>query len=72
MDRIPRVAPDDEVVRNALAMQVHDDDVGDLLMALLGWDGAVQALAAAPDDRAGRVLLSLVSWLLLDDIGADV
>jgi hypothetical protein len=60
------VGPPAEVTASALQMDVHDDDIGDLLIALLGFDGAVQELAAAEDDRAGGVLLSTVSWLLLD------
>ena len=59
------VGPPAEVTASALAMDVHDDDVGDLLMAMLGWDQAVQTLAASDDPRAGRVMLSLLSWLLL-------
>lgn len=60
------VGPPDEVTATALQMDVHDDDIGDLLIALLGFDGAVQELAAAEDDRAGGVMLSTISWLLLD------
>jgi hypothetical protein len=59
------VGPADEVTANALAMDVDDDEVGDLLIALLGWDQAVQSLCASRDLRAGRVLLSCTSWLLL-------
>jgi hypothetical protein len=59
------VGPADEVTANALQMAVHDDEVGDLLIALLGWDAAVLALCGSPDPRAGQVLLSAVSWLLL-------
>lgn len=60
------VAPAHQVTADALALDVHDDDVGDLLIALLGWDAAVQELACSPDPRAGQVLLSAVSWLLLE------
>lgn len=59
-----RAAP--EVTADALAMAVHDDEVSDLLIALLGWDVTVQQLAASEDPRTGGVLLSTVSWLLLD------
>lgn len=59
------VAPAHEVTANALAMDVHDDEVGDLLIAMLGWDTTVQQLASSAEDRAGRVLLSVISWLLL-------
>lgn len=61
---LTRPAP--EVTANALRMEVHDDEVGDLLIALLGFDSTVLQLAASEDPRAGRVLLSVVSWLLLD------
>lgn len=61
-----RVGPADVVVANALQMEVHDDEVGDLVMALIGWDAAVLELSASSHPRAGQVLLSLVSWLLLD------
>ena len=60
------VAPAHQVTAEALAVDAHDDEVGDLLIALLGWDAAVQELACSPDPRAGQVLLSAVSWLLLD------
>ncbi|HUG84355.1 MAG TPA: hypothetical protein VMM13_07305 [Euzebya sp.] len=60
------VGPAPEVTAHALAMDVHDDEVGDLLIALLGWDATVQHLAASTEDRAGQVLLSVISWLLLD------
>lgn len=59
------VGPADEVTANALAMDAHDDDVGDLLMAMIGWDAAIQCLAASDHPRAGQVMLSLLSWLLL-------
>ncbi len=59
------VGPPDEVTANALAMDVHDDDAGDLLMAMIGWDAAIQSLAASDHPRAGAVMLSLLSWLLL-------
>jgi len=55
----------DEVVAEVLDSAAHPDDVGDLLIALLGFDATVQSLAASPDPRAGAVLLSVVSWLLL-------
>ena len=58
--------PPAEVTADALTLEVHDDEVGDLLIALLGFDATVQHLAASPDDRAGGVLLSVISWLLLD------
>lgn len=60
------VAPAHQVTADALAVDVHDDEVGDLLIALLGWDVAIQELASSPDPRAGSVLLSTVSWLLMD------
>lgn len=59
------VGPADEVTANALRMAVHDDEVGDLLMALLGWDATVLALCESPNPRAARVLVSTASWLLL-------
>ena len=59
------VGPADEVTANALQMAVHDDEVGDLLIALLGWDVAVLALCESPHPRAARVLVSATSWLLL-------
>lgn len=59
------VGPADEVTANALRMAVHDDEVGDLLIALLGWDTAVLALCESPDARAGQVLVSAMSWLLV-------
>lgn len=59
------VGPPDEVTAQALTMAVHDDEVGDLLMALLGWDQAVQSLSSSPSPRGGRVLTSIVSWLLV-------
>lgn len=68
-DRSPRhrlVRPADEVVAHALAMDAHDDEVGDLLIALLGFDAALLTLAQAPGDRAGRVMLNALSWLLVD------
>lgn len=60
------VGPPVDVVAHALEMEVHVDEIGDLLIALLGWDQTVQQLASSPSDRAGEVLLSVVSWLLLD------
>lgn len=60
------VGPPHEVTANALSSDAPDDEVGDLLIALLGWDVAVQSLATAPDARAGRILPSVTSWLLLD------
>lgn len=54
-----------EVVAEVLATGSHVDDAGDLLLALLGFDRAVQALAASEDPIAGQVMLSLVSWLLV-------
>jgi hypothetical protein len=64
-DRGLLVAPVPEVTANALAMDVHDDEAGDLLIALLGWDAAVLALCDSPSARAGRVLASVTSWLLV-------
>lgn len=66
MEPRPRVAPADEVAAHVLEMDVHVDEIGDLLIALLGWDAAVQELSASDHPRAGVVLLSVVSWLLLD------
>lgn len=60
------VKPAAEVVAHALAMDAHDDEVGDLLLALLGFDASVQALCRSDHPRAGVVVLSLISWLLLD------
>lgn len=60
-----RVGPADLVTAHALELDVHDDDVGDLLIALLGWDVAVVELASSRHARAGAVMLSCVSWLLL-------
>ncbi len=59
------VAPPAEVTANALTMKAPADEVGDLLIALLGWDVAVQSLAESSDVRAGRILPSVLSWLLL-------
>ncbi|MGI9015727.1 MAG: hypothetical protein ACR2HR_01245 [Euzebya sp.] len=59
------VAPAAEVTANAMTMAVHHDDVGDLLIALLGWDQAVQSLVASPHPRATRILPSVLSWLLV-------
>lgn len=55
-----------EVLAGVLELDVHDDEIGDLAMALLGWDAAVLELASSSHPRAGSVLLSLVSWLLLN------
>lgn len=60
------VRPAAEVVAHALEMDAHDDEVGDLLIALLGFDAAIVTLAQSPSDRAGRVMLSALSWLLVD------
>ncbi len=60
------MAPAHKVTAESLGMAVHDDEVGDLLIALLGWDQTVQQLASSPHQRAGRVLLSVISWLLLE------
>lgn len=60
---LARPAP--EVVRDALGLDVHDDEVGSLLMALLGFDAAIVELAASPSPRSGGVLASVLSWLLL-------
>lgn len=59
------VGPAHEVTASALRMAVHDDEVGDLLIALLGWDTAVLALCESTHPRAGAVLVSATSWLLL-------
>ncbi len=59
------VGPPAEVTAHALQMPVHDDEVGDLLIALLGWDQAVHSLCDSPDPRGGDVLPSVVSWLLV-------
>ncbi len=59
------VGPPDEVTSQALTMDVHDDEVGDLLIALLGWDQAVQSLSSSPSPRSGGVLSSVTSWLLV-------
>ena len=65
----PDLTPDvDEaivVVRRTLDRDDHPDDLGDLLIALLGWDLAVQSLATVDHPRAGVVLLSSISWLLV-------
>lgn len=59
------VAPPAEVTANALTMDAPDDEVGDLLIALLGWDVSVHSLAESTDVRAGSILVSVLSWLLL-------
>ncbi len=59
------VGPADDIVERALLMDVHDDEVGDLLIALLGWDEAVQSLSSSSSDRAGLILPSVLSWLLV-------
>lgn len=64
-DRGLLVAPAHQVTADALQVDVHDDEVGDLLIALLGWDETVHQLAASSHPRAGQVLLSVISWLLL-------
>ena len=60
------VRPAPDVVASALEMDVHDDEVGDLLIALVGFDATVTTLAASPHPRAGAVMPSVLSWLLLD------
>lgn len=60
------VRPPAEVVDNAMRLEAPDAEVGDLLLALLGFDATVLALATSPRPRAGRVLPAVLSWLLLD------
>ena len=57
--------PPVDIVRDAMNLPDPDHEVGALVIALLGFDAAVTTLAASPSPRAGQVLASVTSWLLV-------
>ncbi|MEE8602745.1 hypothetical protein [Euzebya tangerina] len=60
------VAPAEELVTRTLNDDNSDVVAASLLMALLGWDDALTALARSSHSRAGVVMGALAAWVLFD------